>query len=144
MVAGMTDLPKERRGNDRFLAAFCHLAGLVPLFGVLVPAGVWLAMRGEQPWLARQALRAGSAQILLVLFLLLGPGTGTLLSVILRANGAHMLSFMIQQLTTLALQAGLVFSWLMFAYAAIRVFQEGDFRYPVLTRMLEETSVPQS
>lgn len=140
----MSDLPKERRSNDRFLAAFCHLVGLVPLFGVLVPAGVWLAMRADQPWLARQAARAASAQILLVISLLLIPGTGTLLSVILHANGAHLLSALVQQLSSFTLQAGLVFSWLMFAYAAIRVFQEGEFRYPVLTRALEGPPVPQS
>ena len=133
----MSNQSTERRSNDRFLAAICHLAGLVPLFGILVPAGVWLAMRAEKHWLARQAVRAMTAQALLVVLLLLLPGLGALLALVLLANRAESISLVVFFLSTATLQTMLVVSWLMFAHAAIRVFQDGDFRYPVLTRALE-------
>ena len=132
-----TNSPIPPNNQDRITAAVAHLAGIVPLFGMLIPAGIWAASRSDNTFLKTNATRALAAQALLLVYLLLIPGLGTVLTLIFAANQAGFFTSIIHDLSILTLQAGLVFSWLMFAYAAVRVYLDGDFRYPLLTRAIE-------
>ncbi|PKO19343.1 hypothetical protein CVU37_03900 [candidate division BRC1 bacterium HGW-BRC1-1] len=135
----MTEIvsPTQPSNQDRLAAAVAHLAGIVPLFGMLIPAGIWAASRSDNKFLKTNATRALAAQIFLLVYLLLIPGLGTILALIFAANQAGFFTGIIHTLSIFTLQAGLVLSWLMFAYAAVRVYLDGDFRYPVLTLAIE-------
>ncbi len=132
-----TTSPTPPSNQDRLTAAVAHLAGIVPLFGMLIPAGIWAASRSDNKFMKTNVTRALAAQIVLLVYLLLVPGLGTILTLIFAVNQTGFFTGIIHALTIFTLQAGLVLSWLMFAYAAVRVYLDGEFRYPVLTRAIE-------
>ena len=86
----MNDWSIESR-QDRFLAALCHLSGIVPLYGLDFSAVVWAAARVKRRGVALQALQALIAQVVFHVALLV-PLLGVLLAWCLRKIGAPMVS----------------------------------------------------
>jgi uncharacterized Tic20 family protein len=117
--------------GDRLMAVASHIAGILPLFGMMVPAAVWLLWRRANPALARQALEALSAQALLLAALLLLPCLGGLLAAGL-APQVPRLSALLQFLSRVSAGAILLGAWVVFAFAAYRALLTGAFTYPLV------------
>lgn len=54
----MTQETLASQGEDRLVAALCHLGAFVSFFGILVALIVWLTQKARSRWLGFQALQA--------------------------------------------------------------------------------------
>jgi uncharacterized Tic20 family protein len=133
-VIDTRELNIDPSGGRRILAALCHFAGVVPVYGMLVPAAVWLANRRCDWPVAFQALQALIAQAAFHVLLLV-PLAGWLVAALLDLLDAPMAGFLF---TLNWWFTGLLFiiAWVAFLFATFQTYQSGRFLYPILGRRL--------
>ncbi len=126
----MTPEWSDQPGN-RLLVALSHFAGVLPLFGILVPAGVYFANLRTNPPVARQALHAVAAQALFLAALLALPCLGVLLAAGI-APLVPKLSCLLVFLSQVFAAILLLAAWMVFPFAALRSYTRGEFTYPLI------------
>lgn len=131
----MNELGIECPRQNRLIAAACHLLGLFPLYGAVACGVVWATTaRTRTSVVGFQARQAFTIQ-LLFLALMLIPLFG-----IFFAKGLLMLDAPMAKPTEEISRwfAALLFvcSWVLFAFGAIRTYQDPWFRYPMIGEIL--------
>lgn len=122
--------------DDRVWAALAHAAMLLNLptgvLGIPVSLGIWFLYRDRQRWVAKQALQATVAQ--LVVILLIGLATGSL--GIVAAFFWLVLPLLLLPVACVAAVAALAL-FVYSLFAAIQVYSGRDFRYPVIGAIMD-------
>ena len=61
------DRPDSGGNEDYLLAAICHLAVIMPIAGIVIPASIWFAKKDRSPFLKLQSSQAMIYQALVIL-----------------------------------------------------------------------------
>lgn len=103
--------------NDRTLAVFAHLGGL--LFGFVPALVIWLVKKDESPYLDRQGKEALNFQIFIAICVV-----------------ASMILMIIVIGVLLLIATGVV-NLIFCIIAAVRVSNGADYRYPLTIRLIK-------
>jgi len=132
--------------EERFAAAMGHFAVIIPLWGLLAPAYLWVSQKKKSPYLKRQSAQTTIYQIFVNLLVfgltILSLGIG-IISIPLAANylnsgeWAAVVGMMV--MICLLSCVGLIVPvfHILGQWAGLRVLQGQDFRYPLLGRWVE-------
>jgi uncharacterized Tic20 family protein len=139
-VVDTSELNIESGGSRRIIAALCHFSGIIPVYGAVFSAVVWLWNRRCDRPVAFQALQALIAQIAFHLLLLI-PFLGWIVMRLLWLLRAPM-PRVVAEMNHWFVELLFVTAWVTFVFATFQVYLSGKFEYPLLGKRIAAHDPP--
>lgn len=128
----------ESTQDDRLLAALCHIAVLLPMWGLILSGLIWATQREKSTYVRRQGVQALAWQVTLMVVFFLGMGC-YMLSIFgiiggtIVANTSEPPTFIFLPFGVFGLIFLMMFLFVIFGiWATIRSAQGRDFVYPLV------------
>lgn len=124
------------RDDERIYAALCHFAVIIPFWGIVVAAGVWMYFKERSREVVFHAQQAIFFQICALAFFLLAIVAKIFEGIVHLINDS--LAGAISSLNTFFIALGFVVYAAICLYGAYKTWSEGSFLYPIIGRRMAE------
>lgn len=151
----MEDYPRNPEmvtQEERLMAAFAHIAAIIPNIGVIAPILIWVMQKDKSAYVRFQSLQALFYQLGMILVWIIGFGcyfvsifsTVGISGVVTNGQGGPTPGFewmMVGPFAVFGLVLCLIFLYIIYAIiAAIMTFQGKDFRYILIGNLAERAN----